>query len=479
MPPSASNGTGGGLPDIPELEKRGKEKKGGGIPWFHTAAPATSRISLGGGAAAKAGLPFGPARIAAVLAKALGPEAGVGGFFASSAGTYLVSGLMLGAGFLSVAGGIGLYLKASGPAGDASFSFPKLDGPSSDIRVRKPRDRSLDYLATANQGEVLFDPEHPLAPKPKEPSEKPKEEEPKDAPMGAPSVPDTTELMRQKFSETMGKLSSSIGGGQFGGPKGLGEGMGGFNVASSGIGGTVPKFELKQGRMKAFSRSKSPYSVKKMSTLRGRSNLAMGQLKLANALSYKGARTRGDEAPRSYSADAFDQKMSKGGEFVAGGGIAGGEPVVPPGSGLDPQAPVTGPGQNMTPYQSQIDSAKASDDDAAGLKNMGTMLIIIGILLIASGLPPLVIIGIMLLMMGMGMLKQSKQKGDEAKQQGDQVADQYGQKEQGGVVDKCSDEAVGSGTKPADCPAPKVKVDGRNTIQEDVRKESDAGFTLE
>lgn len=458
-------------PDIPELKKKEKEKRGMGVPGYAgTGSPAPSiGLNVGGGAvrvgsslASQPGL-LGSGHIAATISRVLGgPQTFLGGIFASSAGPALVlTGMLVGAGAVAAAalrlsGGFG-----SPAQGGGSFALP---GPStSGIVIDAPRDRSLGYVAQANQGEIFFNEEHPMAPEPKK-EEAPKEEAPKPPEVPKFEMPKPEDLMakagglnRDGFIKKLTNDPRSLHGG------GLGQGAGGFNLKKSFASTKLPSAKP-LGKTAAAKRARQKLAVRSLQTQKGRSSRAMGQLKLAKNMSVSGAGSPQDTQARQFITDAFEQGRSLGGD--AGGllGAGGGDMTVPMGGpGITNDIPDVGPAGNVTPYQSNLDAARNLGNNAAMLKMIGMMLLAAGAALVAIGralmgnhttLPigvALVAAGMALIMMGLMMLAMSADMGQAAKGQGDVMEQGYGQDDQGTVVDDCADQAVNGGVQTENC----------------------------
>ncbi|MBI5595634.1 MAG: hypothetical protein HY928_06030 [Elusimicrobia bacterium] len=213
--------------------------------------------------------------------------------------------------------------------------------------------------------------------------------------------------------------------------------------------------------------------------LPGSAQRAMGQLKLARTLSVGGAQSSSFETARQGSGDAFEQAKSIGGaglsaDAMPNTGLSGGAPDVT-------AAPSTGPGENKTPYQDKVDDAKKKN-------GMTKMMLILGALLLAAGAALLVMaqgdlepatktmltnIGYALLGAGAAMVLAGFMMGRQAKDDGKAVADQYGQTEQGAVIEDCADQALGK----RDC-APKAVEQPKTTVGTAAAAEREAGNSL-
>jgi len=527
-PPSRPVDSTGGVgappsePDIPELKKKEKERKGGAGLGYSGASGGNPGIALNMGAGgARVGSSLisqpgflGTGKIAALLSNAFGgPATFLGGMFAGKLGAFVVLGGLVAWGGVMTAAGLKLSgIKLGFGTGSTETTQAYVPGAVSDagIIIDKPKAGSLGYLANANQGEILWDKEHPMAPKDDD-------EDIIDAPEGdamrtpqfeIPDVSALTEEVKKKVGLDregfVKKLSKGTGGGVARGAR-LKNGTAGFNLKSGGL--TTKTFTprgTKTGRSSALARARSKLGVRKLSTDNGKSNRAAGQLKLARNMSATGAAAAPDSTARAFATDAFDQGRTIGGELsgvMEGTGI-----VVPPGNGapgagvtnngVEPLAPPpnVGPGENVTPYQGNLDRARNLDNQAGQNKMMGMMMLALGAVLIAIGMsllgtvPPigaaLIGMGAALVGMGMMMLMMSQQQGQQAQGQGQEIREDYGQEDQGGVIDDCADQAVGSGTKAADCNPSTTTADfnqqiNANNVQQAVEVEYNQTYTWE
>jgi hypothetical protein len=207
----------------------------------------------------------------------------------------------------------------------------------------------------------------------------------------------------------------------------------------------------------------------------------MGQLKFSKGMSATAGNAKMDAQAKQYSTDAFEQGKTIGGSLGQTGVGDGGSVVVPP-------------GQNVTPYQPQVDNAKNADNNSGMMKMLGMMLLAIGAILLALGLalvsnPMTAPIGAMLMalgavLMGLGamMLGQSADQADKAKNQGKQIQQQYGQNDQGSIVDQCADQAYENGTQSEACQTGTSGVVSQkaasNNVHEAVQNEANATYTM-
>lgn len=477
--------------EIPDLKKRQEEKKkrGGAPPPWWSKSAADSAIAAGqAGSGGGSGL-FGLGRLAAYLAGASGMKA-----LLLFGGGLAVAGALLfgGATLLQLLG-----LRTGSPSPGAMSPSLGGIGPSG-IVVDRPKNRSLDYMARAGQGELRFDQdvgsvagEGVSLEEGKEEPSPPEEPAPEAAQAGASGGLDA---LRERFIHKLTKDVGELHSGQMASAR-LKPGLGNFQLKTSI--GNLPK--INQGRLSETSRQKTPKSSRKISVLRGKTNRAFGQLRLSRVMSQQGAASIGEESPRSYAADAFDQGKTDGAPLPNPSGVTPTTPgpiVVPPGAGAPgvdtlPIPPGLPPGVNVTPYQPSLNLAGGLADMAGMLKMIGTMLMVIGALLIAAGLfllgagpwaiaagIALIAAGAAMLMLGQQMMSQSASMADQAKQIGESLKQTSNQTDQGQIVQECTDQAL-AGTKTKDCKPQTQPQVQRGTAQEDVKKERDSTFTLE
>ena len=482
-------------PDIPVLKEKEEEKKGAGAPWYAGAGSGAPGI-VAGQAAGRVGASLAMrsgllSRLAAAVSGAFGgPTTFLGGLFAGTFGRFLVAAGLAAWGALMLGAGAKLMGWGDAPIQAATPSLAGIGG--SGIVVDSPKDRSLGYLSGANQGEILWDAAKPV-----------KAEEPKDAAAPEAEAPAEEAKAPETPAFEMPDVSKIMGGGlnRDGFVKKLTGDVGQLHAGAGGAGKIKDAggFALKKsfappaasrGNLGGMSRAKRALSASRLSNMRGRASRAAGQLKLAKAMSTAGnnATTIGDA--RTYSADAFDQGKSIGGDLA---GIGGDGIVAPSGGGAPDMngAPDLPPGQNITPYQNEMDQAKGMGNQSAALKKLGMMMLAIGAMLVATGLAlmgnhttfpigwALLGAGMALIAMGMMMLGMSANMADQAKDKGKNVDEQYGQKDQGDIVDDCAGQAANEGTKTENCQTQRPQVDGRNTVHEDTEKEKNATYTLE
>ncbi|MBI3548448.1 MAG: hypothetical protein HY078_05280 [Elusimicrobia bacterium] len=468
-------------PEIPILQKRKEEKKGSGTPLIggggsgagEIAANAIGRGSMVGTSGGPWGF-LGSTRFAQLLSQAFGgPSTWLGALFAGRFGGAVALGIIMTWAGLMVAVGAAVFgnfapeqKQAQGPVFDSVAP--------SGIVVRKPNDNYLNGLSNVNQGEIAF--ETPAAPAQKE-QPAPPQPQTKTAEQKI-EMPTAPQVMQQLQQGALKKMDFGRGGGNT---------MGGQLM--NALGSQVPKFGGQTNVGNGFGKNGKSTKLKPStkvaatprSVTRGSSNRAMGQLKLARRMSTSGAGTAGNEASRTYAADAFDQSKTLGGVL---GGAVGAEAVVPPGG--DGIAAPTGPGMNVTPYQDKIDDAQNKGNQAAQNKNMGMMLMALGAILMMIGMMMMsnpatmpigmmmMMMGIMMLIMGAMMMNQGQQQAQQGKNNAKQVGNQDGQKQQQQIIENCMDQA-NQGVKVADCAPPPLKVQ-QTTVHQDVEKERGATY---
>ncbi|MFA5139724.1 MAG: hypothetical protein WC728_10870 [Elusimicrobiota bacterium] len=480
---------------IPQLKKKEEERKGGGVAYCGARVP--SNLVTAGSGVARIGANTAPAgllgRAAAVLARLFGGESTwLGAFFMTQAGRVaLLAGAVLFAGALAIA-----VLEWSGrfDRGEAGSAMMLPEVGRSSIVIDAPKDRSLGYVVSANMGELDWEGKKASAVQ-EAPAEK-AEEAPQTAPeIPEVKIPDVEEQVQKAVKATLDRgaflkgLNNTGKGWNFGGGLGMRDALASARLGLNQQLGT-------RGAVKPLKRQKMRTNVRSMSTLRGRSNRAMGQLKLARNLSSKANAAYGDARSRQYGTDAFEQGRTIGGTPV-GEGI-----VVPPGV-TDPEPdpnpdpdPPTPPSPRPEPpiYQPPMDNARNSGNDAAMLKVLGMLLLAMGAIMVAIGMKllsnpftagigaMLLAIGIALIAAGIACLAMSQQKANDAKGNGRTVSQQHGQDDQGQVVNECAEQAA-QGISIENC-RPSMGPDYfqqklTNTVHADVEAERNATYTLE
>ncbi|MFA5140050.1 MAG: hypothetical protein WC728_12530 [Elusimicrobiota bacterium] len=496
--------------DVPELKEKEEERKGAGAAWYAGPAGAPSGAILGAGSAARLGSSLanpgflGSARIAAALARIFGgPATILGGLFSSSLGGQLVlAGMLALGGLLAMAGfkALGLLGRSADPTYSRMFS--SLPGVlSNNLMIDKPKNRSLDWLAYANRGELAFEDagamEEKDAPAESQTAEeqKPAEVKVPDIPLTLPDVGKVADAAKAVLSQDgfARKLTNDTGQLYAGGPGALRDAAG--MALGKKAGDPTPTALGLSKKTAPLTRQKQAARGIRGNTRRGVSDRAMGQLKLAKNLSNYGARSADASKAKGYAAAAFEQSTIGGGLGLPGDGI-----VVPPGDGAPgmteaDSVPDVSPPVNATPYQDSIDDAKGKDNNAAMLKILGAMLLAIGAILTLIGKKLmgnpftatigaiLLGIGLALIAAGIACLVASSMMGRGAKGQGNKVADQYGQKDQGQGVNEAADQAVNDGVN-ADQFTPSHGTDyyndklKSNTVHQDTQREANATYTL-
>ncbi|TPW21701.1 MAG: hypothetical protein FD126_430, partial [Elusimicrobia bacterium] len=198
----------------------------------------------------------------------------------------------------------------------------------------------------------------------------------------------------------------------------------------------------------------------------------MGQLKMASRLSSTSAGASGVEAAKQGGNDAFEQGKSVGGEglnldAVPSTGLSGSAPDV------TESAPALPAGENKTPYQDKVDSAKKKNGMTVALLIVGALLAAVGLLLVLMPEWELVTLGYALLAAGAALVLAGFLMAQQAKKDAKDVGEQYGQKDQAAVMEDCAEQSLGK----TDC-APKAVQPPVNGVHEAVEAESKAGFTL-
>ncbi|MFA5138083.1 MAG: hypothetical protein WC728_02535 [Elusimicrobiota bacterium] len=152
---------------MPELKQEEEERRGAGAAWCLEPAGAPSGVALGAESAPRMGASLAnpgfldPARVAVALSRILGgPATILGGLLTSRLGGRLVLAGMLALGGLLVLAGFKAIGLPGAKTEDPPMSgvFNSLPGAlSSGIVLDKPKNRSLDWLAYANRGELAFE----------------------------------------------------------------------------------------------------------------------------------------------------------------------------------------------------------------------------------------------------------------------------------------------------------------------------------
>jgi membrane protein implicated in regulation of membrane protease activity len=425
--------------EIPILTKESKERKAGaGL------LPGVPEIA--------AGVRLGEAKAAGGLLAYMTSKAALAAF-ALCVG---VAGLV---GYGALKGRLG---GAPGPAKAVNLSPIE-----SSVHVRTPdSSRSLNYLADASKGEIQWDAASPKPEaKPAAAGPEAKEATSADAPAdkaGAtqPAADQTGAAGGLGHDLNGAKLSQGFGGSSaFGNKSIFGGGNGKFTPKQVGAGALARAGVAKtpSGKLSNF-RSLKAASSRGTSTKGVKSQRAMGQLKFADSRSRFGAANASQEGGHSYAADAFEQGKTQGGELSGPGGAGpsfGDKPVAPVGSGAPSDQnqttapcpadytpvdgggcqPPTAQGQNVTPYQGQVDAAQS-------MTTMALILAVLGLALLAIGYAntpwpwayALIGVGIALLAVAIVMALMAQSMGSS-------IGNQYGQQEQNNVIQQQSTSA--------------------------------------
>jgi xanthosine utilization system XapX-like protein len=442
-----------------------------------------------------------PSRIAAFLSVAFGGEATLlGGFFASGLGVaFVATGMLAGLCMLIWLGARALEGLGRTPPSQENGKVFSLAIPTTELSIDTPKNRSLDYLAFANEGEFKWDKSQGEAAPAEFPDAKTREEgevKPADSP---PKVvpPDLEALLakaqkpgvldKDAFSKGLSRSAFwANGGGQ--GDR-LRDGLAGFNKTQ-----TFSSLGLTKNVKPLSNRLLSNRGVRSLSTRNARSNRAMGQLKFAKRLSNRAGTTYDDSKARQYATDAFEQGRTIGSDGAVPIGDKGmttplgdGAPGVSEDSDDNSSATnAADTGTNATPYQPNVDRAKSDSGNAAALKALGALLIALGVILALIGMKlmsnpftapigvMILMIGIVLIAAGIACLMMGQKKANDAKGQGKQISDQYGQKDQGDIVDECSSEAIENGTAPDYCTSEQSDSAGQQAGSNNVHKATEA-----
>jgi hypothetical protein len=471
--------------EIPQLKKQEKERKGAG-------AALAGKVG-GNGASVAGGAVAGAAKT------------GLAGLFAGKMGA---AALVVG---LGGAGLVGVGVMQQKNASNAPKK-PQLDGLSSSIQVDKRNSqgsKSLAYMSKSSKGELRWD--DPNAPKPQAKPPEKTEEELSDA-AGSPSQEELMEQMGVEMPETgadkekptMGRidasLSKELGGSNAFGSKSIFSGGTGFDIARMK---NMNKNKIKEPPNRAMSEARGKSSGlrrgrsargKSLSTRGIRANRAMGQLKFAGRQSNAAANAGSAGAAAAAAGGAFEGAKTEGGELGGPAGAIGEDmpTVQPPGSGAPSGGggganacpsnwtqvegggcePPDLEGTNVTPYQGLVDNAKGMSEQAEKLKTMAIALMILGAALLAAW-PWGTLIGVILLALGAMMYSMAKSMSSQAENMGRQISNQYGQEEQGKIIERHgSNSANPNESRDRD-------IEVKNTAKDDIEAERNADYTLE
>lgn len=436
--------------EILRKEKEEKEKKRGGVPWpgglkpdgagalgISRAGPLSRLLSFLRGRGAD-----GMGAIT-VRSTAQASSGGLASLMAGKLGV-VVAGLVL------VASGGSLLYNYLGGSADPGAAAPTASGRlgpmSSGIRIKGGGDGSLDYLSGANQGQVVWDAkkgeEGQAADSSGEEAKEEEAKEPDPSDLDKDAANNMAAQLAQQYADEAKRKAglgggfklggSAFGGGKsgslanssgfFGGKDGFGSLKSSLKLGKGGLGkgqASGPRF----GRGAYTAMARGPARALRGSNVqRGQvmSSKAAKQLGFAAKTSATGAGTSNLTGARGYESTAFDQNKAIGGTDLAGntlGGIGQGEGIPTGGAGITGTggstggsgtqeipcpsgwtrdsggvcAPPTCPGAqifvngsctdpvNKTPYQGQVDAAQ-------GMGSNATMLIILGLAMIALGI---------------------------------------------------------------------------------------------
>lgn len=467
--------TGAPAANIPDLKKKEKERKKAGAAWSGARGAAGEFSGATGGNAARAaasaagaagegaaglvsaaesgGFFAGVARFFAGIAESLG----MGEFWASITSTLLGRMAVAAAAFLMVAAaGILGYALMKGN-GNTGLGTPNLGAIADSMRVRAGGD---DRLGVNGNGELRFDPLSAVKPAPAAPTPPPADVKAADE-KPAPDVKSDADAQKPVPS---GLLAHNLSGAQL--SSSLGGDFGSKNIFAGNS--AAPKFGAGAATLKKISGVKGKLGSMKASTAKANpsahsvnkasANKAFGQLRMAKGLSQQGAGSSTAEEAAASSQGAFDQQQQTGGALTTTGAPGGDTPPSLGGGAPDTSVgstPSSPPGSYTDPgLQSALQQISDLANKAMQDMQTGTMLLIIGACLCATGWPPCVALGIALMAMGYMKIQQAKQEAAQAKAMGQQLAQQIGNQQQGNAINYCTDQAVSNGTPVSSCQPP-------------------------
>ena len=473
--------------DIPKLKsvpsKKDKERKKGGLFWqgartggagAHGARTAANVIARLASSATEGAPAMGEAALASFSP---------GRWLALILGSLLVGKLLMTFG-LSPFMPSGLYPSLSLGSGWGKSEFSPL---RSSIRPRKPDEsRSLGYAAQAAKGELKFSrpfgAEAPKEEAPAKQAEAPAQPKAEEAP--PPPKPDWGSIMANAAPTLQHNMTNAILSTSLGAGFGLRDIFNNNSSAPKFGSSLAPLAKGGTGKLTAFARAQPIQNVGNVNHVRGFSQRAMGQLKLAQMLSAKGGSSTGNEAPKTLAADAFDQSITQGGELAKGGPDASPTPTV-----LGSGAPDVSPPANAAAWQPALDKAKDNTNQAGQNKTMSMILMVLGIALIILGCCimatsfgaglALIIAGALMVMMSIMMLMQAQGQAAQAAQQAAQIQNQNGQTTQAQVTNDCASQAVNNGTNSSNCRPTTQVPDKPNDTQQAVDKEGSSTYDLD
>jgi hypothetical protein len=484
---------------IPDLKKKEKERKKAGAAWSGARGAASefsgatggSGVGGAGGAIARAAA---SAAAEAGMAGAEGLEgeglmAAISRFFSGASSFF--SGLMATAlGRAAVAAAVMLMVAAAGLIGYAllkgnpnqGLGNPDLGGISDSMRVRAGGD---DRLGVASNGEIRFDPQSAAKPAVAAPTEPPKAAD-KDKAAADKTAdanaqkPVPSGLLAHNLSGA--QLSSSLGG-NFG-SKNIFSGNGNApKFGGAGTGG-LPPINGRKGNLTAMKASNLHATPSATNINKGSASRALGQLKLTKGLSNQGADATTAEGAAQASQDAFDQQQTTGGGLNTPG-APGGDSVVPPGSGAPPDTSMGGTPADPTGgatdpgLQGALAQISALANQAMQDMQMGEMEVLIGGILLGIGIALewnvwtsaigyiLAAAGLAMIAMGMSNINKAKQEEAQAMSEGQTLASQIGNEQQGQAINYCTQQAVNSGTPVSGCTPPENITDATQEQTQD------------
>lgn len=479
-------------PEIPQLRKKEGERKGGGVPpVFLSRGGAGVRLAAGQLGARSAGLSVVSSGIRA--RGFLGFVGRVLGLHFTQAEAAGLSGLV----FISAAllGLVGMSVLEERLGREAGAGRPVFAAPPGAGEAAASGGAAEGFARPGVKDLIKDTPMPEAAPEEAATEDAPVETAPKEAAApteGGQGGEAQGEVFREagferRVLETKPRLAGAAGG-RFGGGE-LRDGLNSFGGVRS-FGNLPPMKELGTAAAAAGAPARRSSASRRLSALRARSTRAMGQLKFARAAS-ESARAFGDAEPaRQFATNAFDQNVASAGPSAGGIGLTGGETSGPLGAGApDLTQPSVGPGVNQTPYQDKVDGAKKDNKTAMMMTLIGLMLLaagaaamMLGKKLMAAPDPTgatqamganLVKLGKGLLVAGAAMLLMGLMQAKKAKEKGRQVAEEYGQPEQGAIIDGCADEA----TRPAEC-SPRRLTQPPTPVREAVALERQSTFQV-
>ncbi|MFA5140335.1 MAG: hypothetical protein WC728_13975 [Elusimicrobiota bacterium] len=454
--------------DIPILKKKKEERKGAGA--VLQGADVGQGVVAVGGATARAG----------------------GGLAALFTGKIAAVAVALGLGGAAL---VGYGVMQQGKVQRAGPKGPALEAPDMGVRVSR-RDsqgsKSLAYLARVGEGQIKWD--EPTAGKtaadaPNAEGGAAGAEKTADAASeskeGMPEAPDQfTRAGRMENTLSGAKLSSQLGGGF--GKNNIFSGKGTFNLKpSADLGKNLSRtMAAAGGKTLTMSRQKSgALMAKKLDTRGVSANKAMGQLKFSGRRSAAAAAAGSGEAGATYAGEAFEQTKVDGAPGTTGAigdgsvdPMGGSAPDMTSGSGVSEGGPDVGPGENATPYQPYVDNAQQLTSTAKTLLIAGFALIAIGAAMMLAGVTGVAaVVAAILIGIGVGLCMAAMMMHQQARQMGDTVGNDYGQKDQQHIIDRT---ATNSGNRAYTSPDNDFQMKD-NTVHEDTEKEKNADYQLQ